>query len=326
VSRILRLFVLASLLSVPATAWAGFIRGQVRYENGEPAHDVIIRLRSDMIAFQTELQTDAQGKFNFDGLPLSTFHLTIEGQGFRPYESHIDISMSKMAYEQITLKLNKEPQSQIVPPEGPNSRISAQEAAMPDAARKEYAKGRELLLQVKAAHDSIPHFRKAIDLYPSNPDAYVLLAMAYMQDGNPKDARSVLEKNVEANPNSADAHITLGVLLNQDRNFPEAEKTLSRGLQLNPDIPEGHYELAKSYWALGRWQEAEPHAQKAVALKPDMAQPHVILGNIAFLRKHDPQTALKEFQEYLRLDPNGPMAQGTQQMITKIQESLKSSN
>jgi tetratricopeptide (TPR) repeat protein len=317
------LFVLASLLSVSATAWAGFIRGQVRYENGEPAHDVIIRLRSDMIAFQTEMQTDAQGKFNFDGLPLSTFRLTIEGQGFRPYESHIDISMSKMAYEQITLRLNKEPESQAIPPEGPNSQISAQEAAMPDAARKEYAKGRELLLQGKAAHDSIPHFRKAIEMYPSNPDVFVLLAMAYMQEGNPKDARSILEKNVEANPNSADAHITLGVLLNQDKEYPEAEKTLSRGLQLNPDIPEGQYELAKTYWALGRWQESEPHAQKAVALKPDMPQPHVILGNIEFLRKHDPQAALKEFHEYLRLDPNGPMAQGTQQMITKIEEGLK---
>src|SRR6184192_1986115 len=80
-SWILRQFALALLVSTSVTAWAQhFIRGQVRYENGQPADRVVVRLRSDVIAFQTETQTDPQGKFNFDGLPLTSYHLTIEGQ------------------------------------------------------------------------------------------------------------------------------------------------------------------------------------------------------------------------------------------------------
>jgi tetratricopeptide (TPR) repeat protein len=323
--KILRRFaLLLLLLSSSLSAWAGFIRGQVKFENGQYADHVVVKIRSDMIAYQNEMQTDSQGKFNFDGLPLSTFHLIIEGQGFLKYESRIDISMSKMAYEQITLRLERNPETNFSP--RPDGVISAQEAAMPEAARKEYAEGRALFMEARKPHDSIPHFQKAIALYPSNPDVYILLAMAYMQDSNPKAATETLRKNTEANPQSADAHITLGLLLNQEKDFAEAEKTLLRGIELNPDIPQGHYELAKTYWALGRWQEAEPEAQKAVKLQPDMAPPHVILGNIAFTKKHDSQAALKEFQEYLRLDPNGPMAQGTQQMITKIEQSLKTSN
>src|SRR5262249_35983076 len=123
-----------------------------------------------------------QGKFTFDALSPSTYHLIIEGQGFRRYESAIDISMSKMAYEQITLKLEKE--SEAASLSAPDGVISAQEAAMPNGARKEYLKAKELLLQNKAAHESIEHFLKAIKLYPSNPDVYILLAMAYMQDVN----------------------------------------------------------------------------------------------------------------------------------------------
>src|SRR5947207_13264832 len=116
-SWILRQFAFALLVSTSVTAWAQhFIRGQVRYENGQPADRVVVRLRSDVIAFQTETQTDAQGKFNFDGLPLTSYHLTIEGQGFRPYSSHIDISGSKMAYELITLHLDKEPHAESVSP------------------------------------------------------------------------------------------------------------------------------------------------------------------------------------------------------------------
>jgi len=103
--------------------------------------------------------------------------------------------------------------------------------------------------------------------------------------------------------------------------YAEAETALLRGLELDPESADGHHELAKAYWALGRWQDAEPHAQKAVALKPDLAPAHVLLGNIA-LRKRDPQGALKEFQEYLRLEPNGPMAEQVRTIVAKIGKAL----
>jgi hypothetical protein len=49
--------------------------------------------------------------------------------------------------------------------------------------------------------------------------------------------------------------------------------------------------------------------------------PHVLMGNI-LLRKKDPSGALKEFQEYLKLDPKGPFADGTRTMVDKLQSSL----
>src|SRR5437879_13593415 len=76
VLRILRPLTISALFITTVPAWAGFIRGQVRYDTGQVADHVIIRLRSDMIAYQTETQTDIQGKFELDGLPLSPFHLT----------------------------------------------------------------------------------------------------------------------------------------------------------------------------------------------------------------------------------------------------------
>jgi Flp pilus assembly protein TadD len=97
---------------------------------------------------------------------------------------------------------------------------------------------------------------------------------------------------------------------------------LLRGLELKPDASAGHYELAKSYWDLGRWREAAPHIRKAVSGTPDLASPHVLLGNI-MLRENNPQGALSEYREYLKLEPNGLMAQGVRQMIEKIQKSLQ---
>ena len=320
-SWILRLLVLALVASSSVTAWAGFIRGQVRFDNGQPADHVIIRLRSDMLAFQTETQTDIQGKFDFDGLPLTTFHLTIEGQGFRTYESHIDISMSKMAYEQITLQLDKEPEAKAVPAEGPAGSLNARIAQIPPKARKEFDAGKQRM-QAQDAIGSAQHFQKAIALYPQYAEAYQLLGVVHLEGGKFQEAEPELEKSVEIEPNMSTAHFALGVCRNLMAKYPEAETALLRGLELDPEAADGHYELAKTYWVLGRWQDSEPHAQKAVALKPNDGPPHVLLGDIA-LRKRDPQGALKEYQEYLRLEPKGPMAEGTRAMVDKIEQALK---
>jgi tetratricopeptide (TPR) repeat protein len=74
-------------------------------------------------------------------------------------------------------------------------------------------------------------------------------------------------------------------------------------------------------WALGKWQEAEPHAHKAITINKDFAPSHVLMGNI-YLRHRDARSALSEFQEYLRLDPQGEHAEPVKQMVDRIQKAL----
>jgi tetratricopeptide (TPR) repeat protein len=304
--------------SVPS--WAGFIRGQVRFDNGNFADHVVIRLRSDQIAYQTETQTDIQGKFVFDGLALSTYHLTIEGQGFRFFEKVIDISMSKMSYEQIVLHREQASESNAVPPEGPAASVSAQDGSIPAPARKEFDTAQKLLNEKKDAEGGLKHLRKAIELYGRYSAAYFTLGLLYLDLRKLDESEAALHKAAELNTSAPGPYLALGALFNQTKRYEDAEKALTRGLELKSDVAEGQYELAKAYWALGRWEEAEPHAQKAVALAPSMAPAHVLLGNVA-LRRRDNLTALVEFKQYLQLDPKGPMATGVAQMIQKIEQS-----
>lgn len=323
-SQTFRRFALFLLLSISSPAWAGFIRGQVKYDNGTFADHVVIRLRSDMVAFQTEMQTDPQGKFNFDGLPLTTFHLTIEGQGFKPYESNIDISMSKMAYELITLRLDKDPEAKAVPPGGPAGELNVRVAQIPPKARKEFEAGQKRM-QAQDAKGSVEHFQKAIELYPKYAEAYQLLGVMHMETGKLPEAEAELQKSTEIEPSLSTGFFALGVCRNLMGKFAEAEPPLLRGLELDPKSPDGQYELSKTYWQLGRWQDAEPRALKSVELKPDYAAPHVILGNV-MLRKHDAPGALKEFKAYLKMEPDGPFAPSTKQMVAKIEKGLAESH
>jgi tetratricopeptide (TPR) repeat protein len=319
-SRITRVLAFAILGAASIPSWAAFIRGEVRFEDGRYADRVVVRLRSDKISFQTEMTTDPQGKFDFDGLTPSTYHLTIEGQGFRPYESVIDISVSKMSYEQITLKLARDPNGKVVPPEGPGGSLSLDR--VPAQARKEYEAGQKLLNEKQDAEGGIKHFRKAIQIYDNFAEAHLALGLVYLDLRKLDEAQASLQKSTELNPTAPGGYLALGTLFNQEKKYEDAEKVLKQGLELKADVPGGQYELAKTYWATGKWQEAEPHAQQAAALDPNMAPVHVVLGNIA-LRKQDPLGAIKEFQEYLRLDPKGPMAAGVTQMIQKIEANQK---
>lgn len=320
-SRILRLLVLAFLLStLSITSWAqNFIKGQVRLDNGQFAARVVVRLRSDRQAYVGETQTDDMGKFTFDGLDLSTYILTIEGQGFKTYTTTLDITVSKMAYEQITLKSIKDPNAKDGA--APSGSVNARIAQIPSKARKEFEAGKQSM-QAQDAAGSVLHFQKAIELYPQYAEAYQLMGVMHLQTGKLAEAEPELQKATDLEPNLSTAYFALGICRNYLAKYPEAETALLKGLELDPQSADGHYELAKTYWNLSRYPDSETQAEKAVALKPDLAGAHVLEGDIA-LQKRDMPGALKEYKEALRLDPKGPMAAPTQQMVSKIEGAMQ---
>jgi tetratricopeptide (TPR) repeat protein len=293
------------------------IHGQARdAKTHAPIQHVIVTAASENSGNADQCETDSRGKFDFQGLYPSVYVVKIRVPGYQDESQRLDLTVSGNSYIDFEL--------QPVPRDGksevPGGALDAREVAVPEKARKEFTKGRQLLLD-NDVPGGIEHLLKATKIYPQFGEAYLLLGMAYGQKNDVANAKSSVQKAVEVDPKLAQAHITLGMILNGEKDYPAAEKSLAKGLELNPQSAEGQYELAKTYWALGRWQEAEPHAVKSVALKPEMPPAHVLMGNI-LLKKKDPPGALKEFQEYLKLDPKGPFADGTRAMVDKLQNSL----
>lgn len=183
------------------------------------------------------------------------------------------------------------------------------------------SKGQELLFRKHDAKSSVEEFKRAIKLDPWYGQAYMLLGLARMQLGQWSDAQWAFQEAEKVEPGNAKACLGAGSALNEQKDYAAAQKELEHSLELRPDSAEAHYELARSLSGLGKWQAAEPHVRQAIELNKDYSGPHALMGNI-YLQREDPEAALREFEESLRLDPGGTMAPELKNIIAQLKKAL----
>jgi tetratricopeptide (TPR) repeat protein len=298
------------------------IEVQIRMANGHPGpRGVHVILDSAEGGSEGDCQTRDGGKCELRPTTAGVYVVRVNEQGYLPASARVELTA--ITRQMVTLELKPVdggPQPTKSDPDAAPM-ISAAEANLPPKAHAELLKGQQAI-EAKKIDEAIGHLKKSISIYGTYPQSHLLLGSAYLEQKNWKGAEASLEKAVELDPKLSDAYLELGAVYNQTKEYPKAEAALNKGLELSPDAAGGHYELAKTYWAMGRWQDAAPHAQTAVTKMPSLAAPHVLLGNI-LLKKNELDGALHEYQEYLRLDPEGSMAAGTREMVEKIKKALE---
>jgi len=183
------------------------------------------------------------------------------------------------------------------------------------------ATGERLLFKSHDPAKSVEEFKKVIKMDPWYGQGYMLLGLAQMQLQHWSDAQWAFEEATKVEPGNPKAFVGVGSALNEQHNYAAAQKALEHSLEMNPESAEAHYELARTLAATGKWDLAAPHVQRAIALNPDYAGPHALMGNI-YIQDENPQAALHEFEECLRLDPNGSQAPQIKQMIAQLKKVL----
>lgn len=331
---------LSCLLASASAQFGGLggkrIQGQIRM-NGQPApQGVLIYLDhargrdSSFVNGSGELgntMTDSRGKFSFENIDAGqeqpegkTYVITVSYPGYRTATQIVDLTASPVGYVNMDLHRDTSKDIPNVPAGGPGAMISAKQPASPRA-QEELAKGEELLIQQHDPRASIREFKKLLELDPQYGPGYVLMGTAHMQLQEWADARSAFEKAAKLEPTDAAAFLGIGAAMNQQQEFKGAQKPLQHSLELKPDSAEAQYELGRSLWGMQQWQQAEPYARKALEIDKNFPPAHLLMGNI-FLRHRDAPSALSEFQQYLRLDPQGQHAEEVKALIARIQKAL----
>lgn len=318
---------LAQVQTSPSTATVE-IHGQVRFvEGGKPAANVVVRLESyDGGGSITEAFTDRLGKFRFTALPPAMYSVRVRQPGFRDAQQNVDMTTTSSGL--VMLQLVRDTSGTT------NSTVVGSiDATVPAAAQKEFDKGVAALAEGGKEKTAFAAkcFEKAVSIHPPFVEARLKLGTVYMDLGDWNRAEQALLATIEAEPRAFNAFFALGEVYLRQNKLADAEKALAKGLVIEDQSYLGHLGLARVYWEKARVMrdlaEAKPTLEKsyeevkrALNLNPQLAAAHLLKGNL-LLRVSRAADAVAEFDEYLRLEPNGAFAPETRALVEKIKKA-----
>jgi tetratricopeptide (TPR) repeat protein len=184
--------------------------------------------------------------------------------------------------------------------------------------------------------------QKATAKFPDRLDIWCGLAFIYQESGDFDNELATLKKMVTYTK----AHPTglkwlKGELIEEPENSYVPEKLHGYGVyyekkedpeddkrwfqiaslatQEYPNHPEAFNDSAGYYADLGDWKKARELFEKTHQLDPKSAGPLLNLGNVC-LEAKDTASARKYFEEALKLEPNGPLANEAKQALAKLKK------
>jgi tetratricopeptide (TPR) repeat protein len=193
---------------------------------------------------------------------------------------------------------------------------------MSDKAEPLFAKGTRLL-QKGDFRQSLAYLQDAIAKDPGYYRAYHNLGLAYHQLGQLSEAEQAFQKSIDlTNGGYAPSQFALAMILCEKREFPHAERLIQNGLAMEPGSGLGKYFLALVQLALNRPEEAEQSAREALWRNANQAEAHVLLAKI-HLREHNPYAVMTDVEDYLKLDPHGPLESEANTLLSRAQLEIR---
>jgi len=302
------------------------IHGQVRFvEGGAPAANVLVRLESfDSGGSISESFTDRLGKFSFTGLQPAQYSVKIHQSGYRDAQQTVDMQTTSSGL--VMLQLAKESVA------ANKSVTGSIDANVPPGAQKEFDKGVVALGEggKDKTQIAVQHFEKAVSMYPKFVAAQLKLGTALMDLEQWEKAEQALRTTLEMDPQAAIALFALSEIYLRQNKVSDAEKVVTQGLAIEDRSFRGHLNLARVNWERARTirdlNQARPTLEKAyeevkqaLSLNPNLAAAHLLKGNL-LLRVGRTTDALAEFDEYLRVEPTGALANETRALVDKIRK------
>lgn len=118
-----------------------------------------------------------------------------------------------------------------------------------------------------------PNFRKALELFPNQPQVMNYLGYSWIDRGeNLEEAMLMIRKAVEMRPQDGYIVNSLGWAYYKLGRYNEAVVELEKAVKLRPEDPTINDHLGDAYWQAGRQLEATFQWNHAIAGKPEAAE------------------------------------------------------
>lgn len=199
--------------------------------------------------------------------------------------------------------------------------VSVRELSIPLKARDAFNKGADLLLRKQAAR-AVPYFQSAVAVFANYYEAYHEMEIADFELLRITDSERAFRMSIEVSGGRYPlALFGLGAVLDYEGKFAEAEGVTRTGLDLDPTSSSGHYFLGRALFGLNRLEEAKKCAREVLRQNSDNTEALRLLVDIHF-REKDYSAALKDLDEYLKLDPDSSIGVKAKAVRETVQRAL----
>ncbi len=295
------------------------ISGRVLFDrNLKEMASVLIKLLTNSGIPMQQTFTRSRGEFEFRNLKPGQYVLEVVEEGYQVARQTVDLSFGSRRGAMLLLEPTT--QAGLKRPD-PGRTVSVQELRVPRKARKAFTKGLRELNEKNRPNRSVPHFQKAIALYPEYDEAYVQLGVAHLYQGEIAAAQETLEKALAANQENARAHALLGMVYREQQHIDRSAQELQEAVTLEPSNWLAHMELAKTLLEQQKPGEALEHARQAHDLNAQSQTAHLLLYDL-LVRQENYQTALEELEKFLTLHPDHPSTANMRQARDKLRAAL----
>ena len=258
-----------------------------------------------------------QGNFRFDNLRDGSYDISFNLTGYSQMDEHLEVSGPVFGMTVILKPLNEAAPGA--------STVSVRELSIPAKAREAMSKGLLLLHQKSDYAGSIKEFERAIKIFPNYYEAYGQIGFAYMEMKDADHAEEALRQSiVVSQEHYPDAFFLLAALFTSQKRFADAEPLARKAVDLAPESWHAQSEMAQALLGEDRPEDAEKYAQEAAKLQPDNALLWLLLANIHGDLQND-SALVEDLNNYLKLAPNGPMADRVRQGRDEAKQRLAQS-
>lgn len=142
-----------------------------------------------------------------------------------------------------------------------------------------------------------------IDLYHKpHPDAFVLLGLTYIQEGNSTKMEYFMEEALKYNPNHIDAQTFLAQLRISDERYEDAKKRIESVLKINPKSLYALSLQASLHYLMNEMERFEEVKKQIFTLNPKYGEFYLVLTN-CIQSKRQFEKSVELLQTALKINP-----------------------
>jgi len=262
------------------------------------------------------------GQATFTSVVPGNYRLKIDGPDINEASTEVfNIGTLERSHSEWIAVTPKESAEKKASPDG-EAMVAASDLNAPPKAKKELQKAMEEFGK-SDLKKSEEHLRKAVEIYPKYARGWNNLGVVLMKEGDRPGAIDAWQKSIQADSKFPPGYLNMARIEMQNKKMSEAADYIAKAYACDPSSPDTLALRSSEELLTGQYDKALADAQRVHDMgRTHIADVHLVAGE-ALIHMNKNADALKEYETYLKENPDSPNAAKVREAMAQLQAGLR---